>query len=111
MARTVNRLSPRGVETQSKPGMYADGGGLYLVVDKSGAKRWTFIYRWQGKRRAMGLGGLLDVSLATARQKAADDRALIDAGKDPIVKRQSERAAAERAPLPNFGEASEAYIN
>jgi integrase len=110
MARTVNRLSPRGVETLGKPGMHADGGGLYLVVDKSGAKRWTFIYRWQGKRREMGLGGLMDVSLATARQKAADNRALVDAGKDPIEQRQLAKAAATRTPVPTFGEAADAYV-
>ena len=43
MARQLNRLSARTVATVKKPGRHADGGGLYLVVDKSGAKRCVFL--------------------------------------------------------------------
>ena len=32
MARTINRLSHRKVETLKEPGMHSDGGGLYLQV-------------------------------------------------------------------------------
>ena len=49
MARQVNRLSARTVATLTKPGRHADGAGLYLVVDPSGAKRWLFLFRWSGK--------------------------------------------------------------
>lgn len=110
MARKINRLSPRGVETLAKAGMYADGGGLYLLVDASGAKRWTFIYRWQGKRREMGLGSFVAVSLSAARVKASDCRAQVDAGDDPIKVRREAKAAAERAPVPTFGQAAESYV-
>jgi hypothetical protein len=48
MARAAKRLSARSVETITKPGYHADGDGLYLVVDKSGARRWAFIYLAQG---------------------------------------------------------------
>ena len=40
----------------SKPGRYADGNGLYLVVDKSGARRWLLRLVVQGRRRDIGLG-------------------------------------------------------
>ena len=56
MTRATRRLSARKVETIRKPGYHADGEGLYLVVDKSGARRWAFIYHTHGKRREMGLG-------------------------------------------------------
>jgi hypothetical protein len=39
MARAARRLSARAVETITKPGYHADGEGLYLVVDASGARR------------------------------------------------------------------------
>ena len=45
MARQINRLSARRVQTLADPGRHADGGGLYLVVDKREGKRWVFIYR------------------------------------------------------------------
>ena len=38
------RLSAVRVRTVNTPGRYADGNGLYLFVDPSGAKRWV----WRG---------------------------------------------------------------
>ena len=35
-------------------GWHADGGGFYLVVDPSGARRWVMLYRLAGKRRETG---------------------------------------------------------
>ena len=35
-----NALTNVKIRQTSKPGRYADGNGLYLVVDPSGAKRW-----------------------------------------------------------------------
>jgi len=49
-------LSARKVETITAPGVYADGGNLYLQVTATGAKSWAFIFNWQGRRRQMGLG-------------------------------------------------------
>ena len=73
MARQLNRLSPRKVATIAKPGRHADGGGLYLVVGPGASRRWVFLFRWEGKLKEMGLGGLSSVSLADARRKAEED--------------------------------------
>jgi hypothetical protein len=35
MARSIHRLSDREVVNKRKPGLYADGGGLYLQVARS----------------------------------------------------------------------------
>ncbi|ANY80643.1 hypothetical protein BB934_22410 [Microvirga ossetica] len=56
MTRVLNKLTARTVATLTEPGRYSDGGGLVLLVDGTGAKRWLFIYRWQGRRPEMGLG-------------------------------------------------------
>lgn len=95
--RQINRLSARKVETIEKPGRHADGGGLYLVVDKSGARRWVYLFRRAGRLREMGLGSSRGVSLARARELAAQARAAQAAGEDPLEKRSLERA------VPNFG--------
>src|SRR3982074_46912 len=69
MARRLNLLSPKFVETVEKPGRYADGGGLYLQVAASRnggvTKSWLFRYmRGHLSRtgnptsRGMGLGPL-----------------------------------------------------
>jgi hypothetical protein len=67
MAHQVNRLTARTVETAAKPGLYADGAGLYLRVGRGGAKSWCLRYMLAGKSREMGLGGASKISLADAR--------------------------------------------
>ena len=92
MARRGKALTTRKVET-AKPGKYEDGYGLRLVVAESGARKWVFRYMRAGKRVEMGLGSVPTVSLAEARQRAADARRLVKAGKDPVAVRRAERAA------------------
>ena len=55
MARGTNKLSARAVAT-AKPGRYGDGGGLYLIVAESGARRWVYRFSWRGKVTETGLG-------------------------------------------------------
>ncbi|WP_422050662.1 Arm DNA-binding domain-containing protein [Shimia sp.] len=38
------------------PGRHMDGGGLFLQVDKSGARRWLLRVMVRGQRREFGLG-------------------------------------------------------
>ena len=56
MARTTHRLNPLAVRQQTKPGLHADGNGLYLSVSKTGAKSWLYIYTSKKKRVELGLG-------------------------------------------------------
>jgi integrase len=116
LARQINKLSALGVTRATKPGRHSDGGGLYLQVSPSGAKSWLFLYR-QGKRlREMGLGGLIDITLAEARKKAADCRRAVKEGDDPIEKRRAEKEAKARAKqeavarAKTFGEFAKEYI-
>jgi len=81
----------------AKPGKYADGNGLYLVVDKSGARRWVLRTVVQGKRREIGLGGCSVVSLAHAREEAARLRAIARKNGDPL-----EALSRERRITPTF---------
>lgn len=88
MARLTNRLTDRGVRALREPGMHADGDGLYLRIDQTGARRWVLIFHRLGKRREMGLGGLSDVTLADARKAAEGARVSIREGLDPIEARR-----------------------
>ncbi len=116
MARTINRLSHKKVETVKQPGMYADGGGLYLQVtkgaDSTPRKSWLFRYAVSGRERQMGLGPLNDVSLAEARERALAARELRRTGNDPIAERRSLRAenAFLAAKTISFDECARAYI-
>lgn len=112
MAREIDRLTARGVQTKKTPGYYADGAGLYLQVSKSGTKSWVFIYMLKGKSREMGLGSVSRVTLAKARELRDLNRDLLAAGKDPIKERDAgrEREAIDMASAKLFKEHAEAFI-
>jgi integrase len=93
------QLTERGVQT-AKAGRHGDGGGLHLVVSGTGRKKWVLRYQVSGVRKDKGLGSYPDVGLKDARTKAAEHRALIGKGIDPI---EAERAAKKAArPVPTF---------
>ena len=100
----IRKLTPRKVETAG-PGKYEDGGGLRLVVSKSGARKWVLRYTINGKRREMGLGNLQNVSLADARTRAAIYMVMASEGTDPIAARR-----AEPEQIPNFTTCAARYI-
>lgn len=110
MAREINRLSARRVQALTEVGRHADGGGLYLVVDPGGARRWVMLYRMAGRRREMGLGPVLSVPLARARDLAAEARALIAGGVDPIEARRTPPSEAPPAPAVTFAMVAESYM-
>src|SRR4051812_34087343 len=102
--RTLNRLSARFVATVTEAGRYADGGNLYLSISPNGGRRWVFMYRWQGRVREMGFGSAREITLARAREKAAEGRRLLAEGLDPMSARNAERA------VPSFGKAADDLI-
>ena len=85
-------LSAAFVRTIKDAGKYFDGQGLFLRVDKSGARRWVQRIVIKGKRREIGLGALPLVSLAEAREKALENRKLARAGGDPLKARREAQA-------------------
>ena len=95
MARTLNRLKAKQVETLGA-GRHADGGGLYLDRDDQGRSRWLFMWTRNGKRREMGLGAAsaAGVSLAKAREAAAKARDAVAKGVTPS--RRGKRRSANR---------------
>jgi len=88
----MTRLSALGVKRLSKPGRYGDGGGLWLQVRDLTRKSWLFRYRLHDRDREMGLGSLVETSLAEAREAALACRKLMQAGVDPIEDRKRVRA-------------------
>lgn len=108
---TKHRLTAREVRTL-EPGKHADGGGLYLIVEASGARRWLFRYTSGGKRRDQGFGSAAKVSLARAREKAAEATALLARGIDPLTQREEQRAAekAREAGAQTFGEFADKWF-
>lgn len=105
MARARDRLTVKTVEALKTPGLHADGGGLYLNVKATGARSWSYIYQWEGKRREKGLGPLHIVSLQDARDKRDELRRLVRSGIDPLA------ATHTKVPAPTFGAAATALVD
>src|SRR5437763_5035761 len=98
VARLSERLSAKRVELAAKPGMYADGHGLYLRIGPAGAKSWVFRYRNSGRRHDLGLGPYHLVSLAEARKRATEQRRILRLdGHDLLLTRRAGRDKARLA--------------
>lgn len=111
MARGINLLSARFVETTKDEGRHSDGGGLYLLVRRRGdtlEKLWLFRYKRGGragaKEKTLSLGPIRDVTLAEARRKASLCRAALHKGEDP-------KTAIDRPKdAPTFGELADDLV-
>lgn len=107
--RALNRLSIKWIESNKRePGYYADGGGLWLRVTPTKTRSWIFRYTRHGKTHDVGLGAYLNVSLELARTKAADLRAALGRGEDPMALRVT--AKANDAARMTFTQCAEKYI-
>ena len=112
----MGSLTARKVETLTAPGRHSDGDNLYLTINGRGGKSWVFFYRFQGKRKEMGLGSAAPghENLRDARRKALAARKLIDEGIDPLAhKAAQDRATAQEkaiAALPSFGIFADQYL-
>ena len=96
----MSKLTALSVK-KAKSGKHGDGGGLYLVVSGTGARKWVLRIQVRGKRRDLGLGSATNVSLAEAREAAEDMRRAIRRGDDPVAERRRARAT-----IPTFREAA-----
>jgi integrase len=112
MARAIGRLTALKVEKAKEPGMYADGGGLYLRVTPEGARNWVLRFMLDRRPRWMGLGPLALYGLQDARAKALDARRKRHDGIDPIDARRAERARQrlDAAKAITFKQCGEAYV-
>lgn len=112
MARMVGKLNALAVQRATRRGYLADGGGLYLLVGRTGAKSWVFRFRKAGRLREMGLGPLHTIGLAKAREKARECREQRLDGADPIDARRAARAAArlDAAKAMTFRQCAQSYI-
>jgi integrase len=86
---------------KAKPGpsprKLADGKGLYLLVQPTGARYWRFKYRFAGREKLLALGVFPDVYLADAREGRDAARKVLARGVDPGLAKQLNKAAESRA--------------
>jgi integrase len=93
-------------------GRLLDGDGLLLQCqgkghDGAGRASWVLRYTVKGQVRELGLGSWKNVKLAEARAAAAQARAAVFKGDDPIAAKHP--AKAKQLASPTFGAAAASY--
>ena len=97
-----NKLTALFIKSVCKPGKYHDcnGTGLYLRVERDGAKFWVQRIMVNGKRREIGLGSPPVITLANVRETALENKRMVRAGINPLQARREARV------IPTFEEAT-----
>lgn len=84
------------VKATDKPQKLSDGGGMYLLIQPTGAKLWRMDYRFANKRKTLALGIYPDIGLADARERREEARKLLANGADPSAVKQTAKQEARR---------------
>lgn len=87
----------------------ADGDGLTFTLSAKGTAAWVLRYRFGGKARELTLGRYPDITLAKARELAAEARVQIQQGRD--VAREKQKATIERAAAKTLRELAADYMS
>lgn len=101
----------RQVKPTGKPSgdSHADGGGMYLLVKPSG-KYWRMDYRFGGKRKTLAFGVYPAVTLAQARRRRDDAKALLAIGQDPSEAKREEKITKQIASGNTFEKVAEHWL-
>jgi integrase len=92
----------RGAKGRAKSYKLFDGGGLYVLVRPDGSRYWRFKYYVAGVEKLISFGVYPTVSLAMARKRRQSARDSLEAGHDPSVQRQEQKAAKRNAATSTF---------
>jgi hypothetical protein len=111
----MTKLTAKKIEALRKAGHWGrvlDGDGLMLQCrgkgkDGEGRASWLLRYTVKGRVRELGLGSWKNVKLAEARAAAAQARAAVFKGDDPIAAKHP--AKAKPVAAHTFGSAAEAF--
>lgn len=86
-----NKLTAKAVKAIQPGERLFDGGGLWVSSNPSGGLKFTYRYKVKGKSFEAGLGGQT-TTLAEARQKRDEYKALIARGVNPLIEKHREKA-------------------
>lgn len=91
----LTEMQVRRAKPSERTYKLSDGGGMALVVPPSGSRWWRYDYRFAGRRKTISLGIYPDVSLAKARERHREARAMLADDIDPSAQRRSDRVQRE----------------
>ncbi|MBD5805329.1 Prophage CP4-57 integrase [Azoarcus sp. Aa7] len=98
----LSDVAIRTAKPGPKPLKLSDAGGLYLLLNPSGAKWWRLDYRFGGKRKTLSMGVYPDVTLKLARERRDEARRRIADGIDPGEHRKATKKARAEVAANSF---------
>ncbi|GFM52580.1 integrase [Pseudomonas cichorii] len=100
LAVPLNDLKCRTAKPRERAYKLFDGGGMCLFVKPNGVKTWRLRYfKPSGKEGTLIIGNYPIISLAVARTKRDEAKALLLDNLDPMEEKKKAKLAAQRAPL------------
>lgn len=100
----------RKAKPQDRDYKLTDGFGLYALIRPNGSKLWQMRYRFAHKQRTLSLGPYPEVSLAQARAKRDEAKALLADGRDPSLLKRLDRMNAQAAADDTFAAVADEWL-
>ena len=101
----------RAAKTENKTVKSFDGGGLFLLVDKSGNTGWRLKYRIDDKEKLISFGVYPAISLSDARKQRSEARELIAKGIDPSLARNMQKTERFNQQKNTFRSVAEEWLS
>lgn len=102
----------RNAKPGKKPIKLSDGGGLQLWVMPTGSKLWNLAYRdLNRKQRKLSFGAYPTVSLADARKRRDEAKALLASGIDPSQQKRIDKLTRATSAATTFRVIAEEYLD
>lgn len=93
------------VAAVKKDGLTRVAPNLYIQVREQGTRSWMFRYSKNGENKWMGLGAVADKPFTEARDEAAELKARVRRGGDPLAEKrqtQIQNRLSQRPNAPTF---------
>lgn len=81
--------TPKSAKTANKPQKFTDSNGLYLLINPTGSKLWSYRFRLGGKKIIFAIGAYPAINLAQACAARDAARELVKQGINPAHNRAS----------------------
>ncbi|WP_429615028.1 tyrosine-type recombinase/integrase [Sphingobium olei] len=100
----------KAAQPRGKPYKLSDRDGLYLFVAATGTKSWRYKYDFGGKERLLTIGRLPEIRSGRRPCTARRGRALIRAGKNPVVEAKRQKQTQITATEATFKKIAEIWL-
>ena len=100
----LSSIKVKSAKPKEKAYKLIDGGGLYLLVSKTGAKYWRYNYRFAKKYKTLAIGTYPEIGLKEAREQHIAAKELVSQGIDPSVQKQIDKNSLQENTFQSIAE-------